>query len=100
VIGTQRLAFDLWGDTVNVASRLQELAPPGRVLVSERTMDLVRDRFVCEPLGESELRGHSGMNTFAIAGPIEPTQADRQRPTSSPDAVFPASTSTGAAGRG
>ena len=71
VIGTERLAFDLWGDTVNVASRLQELAPPGRVLVSERTMLLVREQFVCEPLGASDLRGHSRMNTFAVVGPIE-----------------------------
>ena len=68
VIGTQRLAFDLWGDTVNVASRLQELAPPGRVLVGERTMRLIRDAFVCEPLGSSELRGHSSMETFAVVG--------------------------------
>jgi class 3 adenylate cyclase len=70
VIGTERLAFDLWGDTVNVASRLQELAPPGRVLVSERTMLLIRDRFTCEPLGARELRGHSRMNTYAVVGPI------------------------------
>jgi adenylate cyclase len=70
VIGTQRLAFDLWGDTVNVASRLQELAPPGRVLVSERTMLLVRGAYVCEPVGESDLRGHSSMKTFVVVGPV------------------------------
>jgi class 3 adenylate cyclase len=75
VIGTQRLAFDLWGDTVNIASRLQELAPPGRVLVGERTMRLIRDAFVCEPLGSSQLRGHSRMKTFAVVGPAEPAQA-------------------------
>lgn len=75
VIGTQRLAFDLWGDTVNVASRLQEIAPPGRVLVGERTMVLIRDAFACEPLGSSELRGHAPVNTFAIAGPKEPPPA-------------------------
>ena len=73
VIGTQRLAFDLWGDTVNVASRLQELAPPGRVLVSERTMHLIRDAFICEPLGSRDLRGHSRMETFAVVGPKGPT---------------------------
>ena len=70
VIGTERLAFDLWGDTVNVASRLQELAPPGRVHVGERTWLLIRDHFTCEPLGESDLRGHSRMRTFTVAGPI------------------------------
>jgi class 3 adenylate cyclase len=67
VIGTQRLAFDLWGDTVNVASRLQELAPPGRLVVSERTMLLIRDEFAIEPLGPTDVRGHSRMNVYAIA---------------------------------
>ena len=67
VIGTQRLAFDLWGDTVNVASRLQELAPPGRLVTEERTMLLLRDQFEWEPLGATELRGHSSMNVYAVA---------------------------------
>jgi class 3 adenylate cyclase len=66
VIGTRRLAFDLWGDTVNVASRLQETGPPGRVHVSEATWLLIRDQFECEPVGETQLRGHSRMPTYAI----------------------------------
>ena len=66
VIGTQRLAFDLWGDTVNVASRLQEMAPPGRLVVSESTMHLVRDQFVIEPLGATDVRGRSRMNVFEV----------------------------------
>jgi len=70
VIGTERLAFDLWGDTVNVASRLQELAPPGRVLLAERTMLLVRDHFVCEPVVQRELRGHSRMKTYAVTAAV------------------------------
>jgi class 3 adenylate cyclase len=73
VIGTQRLAFDLWGDTVNVASRLQELAPPGGILIAKPTMLLVQDEFVCEPQGARDLRGHSRMNTFTIAGPVPAT---------------------------
>ena len=67
MIGTQRLAFDLWGDTVNVASRLQEIAPPGGLIVEERTMLLIRDELECEPLGPTELRGHSTVNTYAVA---------------------------------
>jgi class 3 adenylate cyclase len=71
VIGTRKLAFDLWGDTVNVASRLQEVGPPGRVHLSEATWLLVRDQFECEALGESQLRGHSGMRTYAVIGPTQ-----------------------------
>ena len=69
VIGTRKLVFDLWGDTVNVASRLQEVGPPGRIHLSEASWLLVRDQFECEPLGESQLRGHSRMATFAVIGP-------------------------------
>jgi adenylate cyclase len=71
VIGTRKLAFDLWGDTVNVASRLQEVGPPGGVHLSEATWLLVRDQFECEALGESQLRGHSGMRTYAVIGPTQ-----------------------------
>jgi len=69
VIGTRKLAFDLWGDTVNVASRLQEIGPPGRILVSEATWQLVRDQFDGEPMGEGALRGHAGVSTYAIVAP-------------------------------
>jgi len=76
VIGTHKVAFDLWGDTVNVASRLQELGPPGRIHLSEATMKLVRDHFECEPLGESQLRGHSRMKTYAVIGPTRVALAE------------------------
>jgi class 3 adenylate cyclase len=69
VIGTRKLAFDLWGDTVNVASRLQELGPPGRIHLSETTWRLVRDHFDGEAMGETQLRGHSRMHTYSVVGP-------------------------------
>ena len=71
VIGTRKLAFDMWGDTVNVASRLEGLSPPGRILVSEATWQLVRGHFQCEVMADSELRGHSTMRTYSIVGPLQ-----------------------------
>lgn len=71
VIGTRKLAFDLWGDTVNIASRLEGLSPPGRILVSEATWELVRDHFQCEAMVDSELRGHSTMRTYSIVGQLK-----------------------------
>ena len=71
VIGTRKLAFDLWGDTVNVASRLQEVGPPGQIHLSEQTWLLVRDEFECEALGESELRGHASVKTYRVVAPID-----------------------------
>jgi class 3 adenylate cyclase len=70
VIGTRKLAFDLWGDTVNIASRLEGVSKPGRVLVSEATWMLVRDEFHCEAESDSMLRGHSTMRTYSIIGPL------------------------------
>ncbi len=69
VIGTRKLAFDLWGDTVNVASRIEGLSAPGGILVSEATWELVRDHFQCEAKADSELRGHAPVRTYSIIGP-------------------------------
>jgi class 3 adenylate cyclase len=68
VIGSRKLAFDLWGDTVNVASRLEGISKPGRILVSEATWSLVRHHFEGEAQGDSELRGHATMRTYSIIG--------------------------------
>jgi len=48
VIGTRRILFDLWGDTVNTASRMQSAGVPDRIQVSQATRDLVRDRYEFE----------------------------------------------------
>jgi adenylate cyclase len=68
VIGHRKFAFDVWGDTVNVASRLEAHGIPNRVHVSEATWRLVGDRFECESRGTVDLRGHGPMQTFAIVG--------------------------------
>src|SRR5690606_15462973 len=49
VIGSSRLAYDYWGDTMNIASRLQGVAPPGGVAVSEATWHETRDLHEFEP---------------------------------------------------
>jgi len=68
VIGSRKFAFDLWGDTVNVASRLESHGVPNRIHVSEATWLLVRDRYECESRGAIELRGHGRMETYTIIG--------------------------------
>jgi adenylate cyclase len=57
VLKGRRSVFDVWGDTVNAASRLQSASSPGRVLVSRRFADAIEDRFVLEPKGFLELKG-------------------------------------------
>ena len=66
VIGHRKFAFDIWGETVNIASRLESLARPNRVHVSDTTWRLVNDRFKAMPLGSTELRGYGPMATYEI----------------------------------
>jgi class 3 adenylate cyclase len=70
VIGRRKFAFDVWGDTVNVASRLEEHGVPGRVHISAATSALLEGRFLVEARGLVDLRGHGPIETFLIAGPV------------------------------
>ena len=75
VIGRSKFAFDIWGDTVNVASRLQSQGVPGRIHVSEATWQLIADAYEAEPRGVIELRGHGPMRTYLVTGPVRAAAA-------------------------
>lgn len=68
VIGRRKFAFDVWGDTVNVASRLESQGMPNRVHISRATWLMVRDRFEAEPQGSLRLRGLGSVQTYAVSG--------------------------------
>jgi len=68
VIGHRKFAFDIWGETVNVASRLESQGVAGRVHVSAATWQNVRDAFDAEPRGPIDLRGYGPMETYTIVG--------------------------------
>jgi class 3 adenylate cyclase len=68
VIGDRRFAYDLWGDTVNLASRLEEYAGPGRILVSESTVRALPDRFDFGPPETLELKGKGPTTVHALLG--------------------------------
>ncbi|TPK67516.1 adenylate/guanylate cyclase domain-containing protein [Mesorhizobium sp. B2-4-15] len=57
VIGNRRFAYDLWGDTVNLAARIQKSAEPDEIRISDATHKLLGPNFARDPLGETELRG-------------------------------------------
>ncbi len=57
VIGRSKQSYDLWGETVNLASRMESHGLPGRVQVAERTRELLGDAFTLEPRGEIDLKG-------------------------------------------
>jgi adenylate cyclase len=68
VIGHRKFAFDVWGETVNVASRLESHGIAGRVQVSAATWHGVRDVFDAEPRGPIDLRGYGPTEAYVIAG--------------------------------
>lgn len=66
VIGTRKFAYDLWGDTVNTASRLESHGVPGRVHVLESTVRALSPEFEFEPRGEIELRSVGRVPTWLL----------------------------------
>ncbi len=66
VIGLKKFAYDLWGDTVNVASRMESHGLPGQIQVSETTYTRLRDHYIFKPRGEIEVKGKGGMTTFFL----------------------------------
>ena len=59
VIGRKRFLYDLWGDAVNVADRMQTHGTPGRIQVTRSTYELLKDDFELEPRGTIESRARA-----------------------------------------
>jgi adenylate cyclase len=66
IIGTQKFAYDLWGDTVNTASRMESSGLPGEIQLAPTTYELLRDRYRCQPRGPVQVKGKSEMITFLL----------------------------------
>ena len=68
VIGESRFMYDMWGDTVNVASRMESGGIAGKVQISETTYDLVKllPNLNCSPRGEIQVKGKGQMNTWLV----------------------------------
>ena len=69
VIGRTKFQYDVWGDTVNTASRMESHGEPGRIQISESTYELVRDHFVCERRGVVDVKGKGPMSTWWLVAP-------------------------------
>jgi len=68
VVGKHKFSYDLWGDVVNVASRMESEGIPGSIQVTDATYELIRDRFLCEPRGIISVKGKGDMNTYLLLG--------------------------------
>jgi adenylate cyclase len=69
VIGKSKFQYDLWGDTVNVASRMESHGKPGKVQISAATYALIKDDFDCEYRGTIQIKGKQELETWFLVGP-------------------------------
>ncbi|HEX6286287.1 MAG TPA: adenylate/guanylate cyclase domain-containing protein, partial [Acidimicrobiia bacterium] len=73
IIGHQKFSYDLWGDTVNLSSRMETSGIPGRIQLTESTCRLVQDWFECEERGQVEIKGKGPTTTWFLVGPRSAT---------------------------
>jgi class 3 adenylate cyclase len=85
VIGRTKFSYDLWGDTVNTASRMESHAPPGAIQVSERTYRRLEDDFILEQRTGVVVKGKGEMTTYVLLGerPEPSVAGTRYEPASS-----------------
>jgi adenylate cyclase len=69
VIGRRRFLYDLWGDTVNMASRMESHGTPDEIQITRSTWELLRDDFVTEPIGLVDVKGKGEIETWRLVGP-------------------------------
>jgi len=68
VIGRRRFLYDLWGDTVNMASRMESHGTPDEIQITRSTWELLRDDFVTEPIGLVDVKGKGAVETWRLVG--------------------------------
>ncbi len=66
IIGTHKFAYDLWGDTVNTASRMESSGLPGKVQLAPSTYELIRERYACESRDSVQIKGKAPMTTYLL----------------------------------
>ncbi len=73
VVGTKKFAYDIWGDTVNIASRMETNSEPGRINISENTYHLIKDSFDCEFRGEIQVKNRGSIKMYFVNDKISKT---------------------------
>ncbi|MGY6278364.1 adenylate/guanylate cyclase domain-containing protein [Methylomonas sp. MgM2] len=90
VIGRRKFMYDLWGDTVNIASRMESHGIGDEIQISERTAELIQDEFALKPRGEIAIKGRGSMNVFLVAGKhiVRPVSVSADSPATSRPVTF------------
>jgi guanylate cyclase len=75
VIGKRKFVYDVWGDAVNVASRMESHGMGGTIQITRGTYELIKDAFVCEPRGSVDIKGKGEMEVWLVVG-VEERRAE------------------------
>jgi guanylate cyclase len=89
VIGRKRFLYDLWGDAVNTASRMESAGTPDHIQITRATYELIRDEFECELRGTVSVKGKGEMETWYVVG---------RRSANAPEGVAPELSNRGPSG--
>ena len=68
VVGFKKFAYDIWGDTVNIAARMEQQCEPGQVNISETTFGLVKYHFKCQTRGKIPVKNKGDMEMYYVTG--------------------------------
>ena len=66
IVGIKKFAYDIWGDTVNIASRMESSGEPGKVNISGSTYELVKDKFTCNHRGKIEAKNKGTIDMYFV----------------------------------
>lgn len=69
IIGRRKFIYDLWGDTVNTASRMESHGHSGSIQITDATYELIKDEFACSPGGVKSVKGKGEMRVWFVLGP-------------------------------
>ena len=70
IVGVKKFAYDIWGDTVNTAARMEQNSEPGKINISETTYELIKDKFTCECRGAIEAKNKGAMKMYFVLAPF------------------------------
>ena len=68
IVGSRKFAYDIWGDTVNLASRMESSGHPGKINISEKTFQLVKDHYCCKPRGKVQAKNKGEQEMYFVEG--------------------------------
>ncbi len=82
VVGTKKFQYDIWGDTVNIASRMESGSLPGKINISEATYRLINEQFTCTYRGEIEVKHSGKYKMYFVEGSIGKERSDLETASS------------------